>query len=49
LATRVVVPTLSDLDSISRPPRRAERRIATAWRPFDKELTALLRDADLAA
>ena len=49
LATRVVVPTLADLDSISRPPRRVLRPVANAWRAFDKELRTLLRDCDLAA
>ena len=49
LATRVVVPTMADLDSISRPPRRVLRPVASAWRAFDKELRTLLRDCDLAA
>ncbi len=49
LATRVVVPTLAHLDSISRPPRRVLRPVASAWRAFDKELRTLLRDCDLAA
>ena len=43
LATRVVVPTLADLDSISRPPRRVLHPVASAWRAFDKELRTLLR------
>ena len=49
LATHVVVPTLADLDSTSRPPRRVLRPVASAWRAFDKELRTLLRDCDLAA
>ncbi len=49
LATHVVVPTLADLDSLSRPPRRVLRPVARAWRAFDKELRNLLRDCDLAA
>jgi len=49
LATRVVVPTLADLDAISRPSRRVLRPVASAWRAFDKELCTLLRDCDLAA
>ena len=47
--TRLVIPTLADLDSISRPPRRVLRPLASAWRAFDKELRTLLRDCDLAA
>jgi hypothetical protein len=49
LTVCVVVPTLSDLDALSRPPRRTERHVVAAWRAFDKEITRLLRDADLAA
>lgn len=45
LTTRVVVPTLTELDALSRP----TRRVAAAWRAYDKEVGSLLRNSALAA
>ncbi|MGH9107375.1 MAG: hypothetical protein ACRDZX_16425 [Acidimicrobiales bacterium] len=49
LATHVVVPTLSELDTLTRPSRRVPRSVAAAWRAFDNELHSLLRECELAA
>jgi hypothetical protein len=49
LTTRVVVPTLTELDAIARPTRRIPTPVAAAWRAYDKEIRTLLRSADLAA
>ncbi|MGH8996908.1 MAG: hypothetical protein ACRDYB_12910 [Acidimicrobiales bacterium] len=49
LVTRVVVPALTELDALSRPPRRAPAPIATAWRAYDKEVRSLLQNSALAA
>lgn len=49
LVTRVVVPTLTDLDSLSRPTRREPTPVAAAWRAYDKEVRAILRESQIAA
>jgi hypothetical protein len=49
LTTRVVVPTLTELDGVTRPARRTPTPVAAAWRAYDKEIHTLLRTADLAA
>jgi hypothetical protein len=49
LVTRVVVPTLTDLDSLSRPRRREPTPVAAAWRAYDKEVRAILRQSQLTA
>lgn len=49
LVVRVVTPTLTELDALSRPTRRAPRPLAAAWRSYDRELTTLLKRSGLAA
>ncbi|MGH9920417.1 MAG: hypothetical protein ACRD6W_16305 [Nitrososphaerales archaeon] len=49
LAARVVVPTLTELDTLTRPTRREPRPVAAAWREYDKQVRAVLRDSDIAA
>ena len=43
LATRVVVPTLTDLAALSKPTPPATRPVTTAWRNYETELNRLLR------
>lgn len=49
LTTRVIVPTLTDLDALSRPTRREPAPVATAWRNYDKEIRSILRNSAIAA
>ena len=49
LLVRVVTPTLTELDALSRPARRTPRPLVAAWRSYDRELTLLLRRSGLAA
>lgn len=43
LATRVVVPTLTDLAALTKPRPPATRPLTTAWRAYETELDRLLR------
>ncbi len=43
LASRVVVPVLTELDAIGRPPRTAPSPLVAAWRAYDAELTKMIR------
>ncbi len=49
LATRVVVPAMTDLAALARPSPPAPRPLAAAWRTYERELTLLLRSARLVA
>ena len=48
LTSRVIVPALTALDRVSRPSRRPPSALATAWRAYDQQLRAPLKDAGLA-
>lgn len=49
LAARVVVPALTDLAALSRPRPPAPRPLTAAWTAYERQLTAVLRTAGLAA
>ena len=49
LATRLVVPTLTDLANLVRPSPPAPRPLVAAWRTYERELDKELRTARLAA
>jgi hypothetical protein len=49
LAARVVVPMLSDLDNMPRPPQAAPHPLITAWRAYDSELRKLTKHFAAAA
>ena len=49
LASRVVVPALTDLANIARPRPPAPRQLTIAWQSYERELTRLLRTSPLAA
>jgi len=49
LATRVIVPALTDLADLGRPSRPAPRPLAIAWRTYERELDKEVRTARLAA
>jgi hypothetical protein len=49
LASRVVVPALTDLVQLARPGPPVPRPLATAWRNYEKELDSLVKSAHLAA
>ena len=49
LASRVVVPALTDLATIARPAPSAPRPLTVAWRSYERELSRLLRTTRLAA
>jgi hypothetical protein len=49
LASRVVVPALTDLARLARPEPPVPRPLATAWRNYEKELNSLVNSAHLAA
>jgi len=49
LATRVIVPALTDLADLGRPSPPAPRPLAIAWRTYERELDKQLRSARLAA
>lgn len=49
LAARIVVPALTDLAALARPHPPAPRPLTTAWRTYERELHALLRETRLAA
>jgi hypothetical protein len=49
LATRVVIPTMTDLAALARPRPPAPRPLTTAWRAYEHELDAALRAARIAA
>ena len=49
LASRVVVPALTDLANLARPRPPAPRPLTIAWRNYERELTRLLRTTPLAA
>ena len=49
LASRVVVPALTDLAQLARPKPPVPRPLAAAWRSYEKELDSLVKSAHLAA
>ena len=49
LAARVVIPALTDLAALARPHPPAPRALTAAWRTYEHELHALLRQSRLAA
>ena len=49
LATRVIVPALTDLADLTRPSPPAQRPLAAAWRTYERELDLHVRRARLAA
>ena len=49
LATRVVVPALTDLADLARPSPPAPRPLVVAWRTYERELDKAVRTARLAA
>jgi hypothetical protein len=49
LATRVIVPTLTDLADLARPSPPAPRPLVAAWRTYERELDKQIRVAGLAA
>jgi hypothetical protein len=49
LATRLVVPTLTDLANLVRPSPPAPRPLVAAWRTYERELDKEVRTAHLAA
>jgi hypothetical protein len=49
LAARVVVPTLTELDALPRPPRHAPSPLVAAWRAYDSELCKTVKQLALAA
>jgi len=49
LATRVVVPALTDLAELARPSRPAPRPLVAAWRTYERALDKEVRMARLAA
>ena len=49
LATRVVVPALTDLADLARPSPPAPRPLVAAWRTYERELDNAVRTARLAA
>jgi hypothetical protein len=49
LATRVVVPALTDLAELARPAPPAPRPLVAAWRTYERELDKAIRTAHLAA
>jgi len=49
LASRVIVPTLTDLAELARPSPPAPRPLVAAWRTYERELDNAVRTARLAA
>jgi hypothetical protein len=49
LASRVVVPALTDLAELTRPRPPAPRALTVAWRAYERQLTNLLRTTRLVA
>ena len=49
LATRVIVPVLTDLAELARPSPPAPRPLTVAWRTYERELDLVVRTARLAA
>lgn len=49
LAARVVVPTLTELETTARPRAPTPRPVIAAWRTYENEVEALLRSSGLAA
>jgi hypothetical protein len=49
LASRVIVPALTDLADLTRPPPPAPRPLTAAWRTYERELDLHVRRARLAA
>ena len=49
LATRVIVPTLTDFVNLARPSPPAPRPLVAAWRTYERELDKELRSARLVA
>jgi hypothetical protein len=49
LATRVVIPALTDLAALTRPSAPAPRPLTAAWRNYERELDNAVRTARLAA
>jgi hypothetical protein len=49
LASRVVVPALTDLAQLASPHPPVPRPLAAAWRSYEKELDSLVKSAHLAA
>ena len=46
LAARVVIPALAELAALAQPHPPAPRRLTTAWRTYEHELTDMLRQLD---
>jgi hypothetical protein len=49
LASRAVIPALTDLDNTTRPPPPQPRPLTTAWRAYDKQIDALIARCGLPA
>jgi DNA-binding IclR family transcriptional regulator len=49
LATRVVVPALTDLARLARPHPSTPRPLTEAWRNYERELVSLIKCGHLAA
>jgi hypothetical protein len=49
LASRVVVPALTDLAQLARPQPPAPRPLTAAWRTYERELVSLTKCGQLAA
>ena len=49
LASRVVVPALTDLAQLARPQPPAPRPLTAAWRTYERELVSLIKCGQLAA
>jgi hypothetical protein len=43
LATRVVIPALTDLDDVLKPPKAAPRPVRDAWRAYERSIDTLVR------
>ncbi len=43
LATRVVIPALTELDTLLRPPKTTSHQLRDAWRAYERTLDALVR------
>jgi hypothetical protein len=49
LAARITIPALTELAALARPRLPAPRPLTAAWRAYERELDAALRDAGIAA
>jgi hypothetical protein len=43
LAARVVIPALTELDALARPPRTTPRPLRDSWRAYERTLDTLVR------